>query len=315
MIQAQQQKLNLIQRLLSASPEARVEIARQEDQLIDAEFFTLISRIAEAALAAGDEAGARQLAELQQSLLPVTAFGQELQEQTKEIEAAVASLQEVGDKLTRESLLDLIIKAPNENRLQALVSLTRPGIDYQFFQMLSDRIDKSRGDGRARLISIRDSLLQLTQEIDQQQARREASGRQAVEQVLNAPDPVAALEQVLPAVDDFFLRGLDAAIQEARSSGDLEKIAKIQKIVEFLQSLSKTPPEVEFIESLLDAPDDQTRRKLLDANRDKVTPELIGALSNITSQVDGSEDVELADKIKSIHRLVLRYSMELNLGS
>ncbi len=315
MIQAQQLKLNLIQRLLSASPEARVEIARQEDQLIDAEFFTLISRIAEAALAAGDEAGARQLAELQQSLLPVTAFGQELQEQTKEIEAAVASLQEVGDKLTRESLLDLIIKAPNENRLQALVSLTRPGIDYQFFQMLSDRIDKSRGDGRARLISIRDSLLQLTQEIDQQQARREASGRQAVEQVLNAPDPVAALEQVLPAVDDFFLRGLDAAMQEARSSGDLEKIAKIQKIVEFLQSLSKTPPEVEFIESLLDAPDDQTRRKLLDANRDKVTPELIGALSNITSQVDGSEDVELADKIKSIHRLVLRYSMELNLGS
>jgi len=209
----------------------------------------------------------------------------------------------------------LIIKAPNEDRLQALVSLTRPGIDYQFFQMLSDRIDKSRGDGRARLISIRDSLLQLTQEIDQQQARREASGSQAVEQVLNAPDPVAALEQVLPAVDDFFLRGLDAAMQEARSSGDLEKIAKIQKIVEFLQSLSKTPPEVEFIESLLDAPDDQTRRKLLDANRDKVTPELIGALSNITSQVDGSEDVELADKIKSIHRLVLRYSMELNLGS
>jgi hypothetical protein len=79
--------------------------------------------------------------------------------------------------------------------------------------------------------------------------------------------------------------------------------------------LSKTPPEVEFIESLLDAPDDQSRRKLLDANRDKVTPELIGALSNIASQVENSEDVELAEKIKSLHRLVLRYSMESNLRS
>jgi hypothetical protein len=315
MIQAQQQKLSLIQRLMTAQGDARVEIARQEDKLIDAEFFTLISRIAEAALATGDEAGARQLAELQQSLMPVTTFGRQLQEQTTEIEAAVASLQEVGDKLTRESLLDLIIKAPNETRLQALVSLTRPGIDYQFFQMLSDRIDKARGDGRARLIDIRDTLLRLTQEIDKQQAQREAGARQLVEQVLNAPDPVAALEQNLPAVDDFFLRGLDAAMQDARSSGDLEKLAKIQKLVEFLQSLSSAPPEVEFIELLVDAPDDHSRRKLLDENRDKITPDLISALTNIVAQVDNSEDKELAEKIKSVHRQVLRYSMELNLGS
>lgn len=315
MIQAQQQKLSLIQRLLSASGEARTEIAKQEDQLIDAEFFTLVSRIAEAALAAGDEAGARQLAELQQSLLPVTTFGQQLQEQTKEIEAAVASLQEVGENLTRESLLDLIIKAPSETRLQALVSLTRPGIDYQFYQILSDRIDKARGDGRARLINIRDTLLRLTEEIDQQQARREATAKQQVDQVLSAPDPVAYLEQNMPAVDDFFLRGLDAAMQEARQTGDLEKGAKIQKIVEFLQSLSAPPPEVEFIESLVDAPDDQARRQLLEANRDKITPDLINALTNIVGQVENSEDAELASRIKSVHRQVLRYSMELNLGS
>ena len=199
--------------------------------------------------------------------------------------------------------------------MQALVSLTRPGIDYQFFQLLSDRIDKARGDGRTRLINIRDTLLKLTQEIDQQQARREAGARQLVEEVLSSPDPVAVLEQNLPAVDDTFLRGLDAAMQEARTAGDLEKVSKIQKIVEFLQSLSSTPPEVEFIESLVDAPDDQARRKILEENWDQITPELIGALTNIVNQVENSDDVELAGRIKSVHRQVLRYSMELNLGS
>ena len=102
MIQAQQQKLSLIQRLLMAtSPDVRAEIARQEDKLIDSEFFALLSRIAEAALAGGDQNGAKQLVELQQSLLAVTTFGRQLQEQSQELEAAVKSLQEIGENLTR----------------------------------------------------------------------------------------------------------------------------------------------------------------------------------------------------------------------
>jgi hypothetical protein len=314
MIQEQQKKLNLIQRLLTASDEARTDIATQEDELIDAEFFSLIGRIAEAAMGGGDQAGAQQLVELQQALLPITTFGRELQEQSREIEAAVASLQEVGDKLTRDDLLDLVVKSPNDTRLRAFVSLARPGMDYEFFRLLSERIERARGDGRARLISIREKLLQYTQEVDQQAARRQAESRQLLQSILQAADPIQALEQNLGAIDEFFLQELNANLQSAREQGDLERIAKLQNLVEHVRSLSTAPPEVEFIEALLEAQDPSARRKLLEENNDKVTDELISTLTNIVAQVDEGQDKELAAQIKDLHRQVLRYSMQRNVA-
>lgn len=315
MIQAQQQKLNLIQRLLStSSSDVRAEIAGQEDKQIDAEFFALISRIAESALAGGDQNSAKQLVALQQELLPITTFGRQLQEQSKEVEAAVASLQEIGENLSRESLLDLVIKAPNELRLQALVGLARPGMDYQFFQMLSERIDRARGDGRARLIDLRETLLKLTQEIDRQQALRRTAAQQLLENILKSPDVEKVLEANLSAVDDFFLQEVNQSLQAAREQGDLDKIGKLQKIVEMIQSLSAAPPEVAFFEELVEAEDDLQRRELLQANQDKLTPEFMSTIGSIATQVDEGEDQELARLVKEVYRQVLRYSMEINLG-
>jgi hypothetical protein len=314
MIQAQQQKLNLIQRLIAASDDVRQEIIKQEENLIDEEFFALLSRIAEAAAASGDEESAQQIVDLQQSLLANTKTGREIQEQSREVDAAIASLQEAGQELTREKLLDLVINAPTETRLQALVSLARAGMDYQFFQLLSERIDRARGDGRARLIELRETLLQLTREVDQQVERRRVRAKQLLDQVLASPDIAQALEQNLAAVDDFFLAELNASLEVARQAADLEKISKLQQIIDRLQSLSSPPPEVAFIGELLEAPDDAARHAILEQNKDRITPEFISALTSIVSQVEASEDRDLAARIKAVHRQVLRYSMQTNLG-
>ncbi|MCK4899581.1 MAG: CpXC domain-containing protein, partial [Anaerolineales bacterium] len=154
MIEAQQQRLNLLQRLLDVSDDSLADVAEQEDDLLDAEFFLLLNSLLEASMLGNDQESAQRLGDLQQKLMPITTFGQQVQEQTKEVEAAVESLREAGEELTREKLLDLVITAPNETRLNALVSLARPGMDYEFFSMLSDRIDRARGDGRTRLIEL-----------------------------------------------------------------------------------------------------------------------------------------------------------------
>ena len=107
MLQAQQQRLALIQRMANMTDKAALEeAARQEDAMIDAEFFTLISRLAQAAMSAGDQNSARRLAELQRSLLPVTTFGQEIQNQSKEVETAMADLRALGNNMSREALLE-----------------------------------------------------------------------------------------------------------------------------------------------------------------------------------------------------------------
>jgi len=314
MIQAQQAKLSLLQRMLSASPESRAEIARNEDNLIDAEFFALLSRLLEASMAAGDRKSAQALTDLQKTIMPETTFGRQLQEQTREVEAAVASLQAAGQELTREKLLELVITAPNDTRLSALVSLARPGMDYTFFQMLSERIDRARADGRSRLIQLRERLLELTRQVDQQLEARLVQSRQLLNQILQAQDIREATAQSLPAVDDFFLQGLDDAMESARKQGDLEKISKLQQVVEVIQEASKAPPEVALIEELVEAPDEAARQKIMDSGRDKITPEFLDALTNIVGQMENSsEDKDLANKLKAVHRQALRFSMEMKL--
>lgn len=313
MIQAQQQKLNLLQRLVNASPDVRAEIAKQEDKLIDGEFFSLLNRLIETSMVSGDQESSQRLTELQKSLLPITTFGRQLQEQSKEVEAAVASLREAGQSLTRETLLKIVMEAPNETRLRALVSLARPGMDYNFFQLLSERIDRARGDGRGRLVDLREKLLNLTREVDQQVEARSAQAHQLLESILEAEDIGEVMLQSLPAVDEFFLQALNASLEKADKEGDQELLSRLQKIVDVLQQVSEAPPEVALIEELLEAPDDQARRQLMEANQEKITPEFLDALTNIVSQVQSGEDKELAERMKSLHRLALRFSMEANL--
>lgn len=315
MIQAQQQRLNLIQRLASATdPEVRAEIAKQEDKLIDAEFFGLLRRLAEASLMGGDQESARQLSDLQESLLPITTFGRELQAQSKEIEAAVKDLQAAGKQLDRDKLLELVISAQNDTRLRALVSLTRPMMDYTFFQMLSERIERARGDGRARLIAIREKLLKMTEDVDEQVEARRQEARNLLTDLLNEEDIGEAMLQTLPAVDEFFLQELNTAIEKARKDGDLEKLGKLQKIIDVLQQVSSSPPEVALIEELLEAPDDQSRKQLIEQHKDEITPEFLSALANIASQVQGGDDKELAERVNALHRMALRFSMTRNMG-
>jgi hypothetical protein len=313
MIQAQQQRLNLLQRLATASEEARAEIIKQEDENIDGELFTLLNRLAETSMMSGDQESARQLAALQQSLVQNSTFGHELQSQAQEVEAAMASLREMGQELTREKLLDLLIKAPNETRLNALVSMARPGMDYQFFQMLSDRIDRARGDGRTRLVELRERLLELTRQVDQQMEARANQSRQLLNSLLQSENIAEDTLQVLPGIDEFFLQELNAVLEAARKKGDLEQVGKLQQIVDVIQQASQPPAEVALIEELLEAPDDQTRRKIMENNQEKITPEFLDALTNLVAQVESSEDKALADRLKAVNREALRFSMARNL--
>ncbi len=313
MIEAQQKRLNLVQRLLGAAEDVRAEIIKQEEQLLDGEFFTLLSRLIEASLMGGDRESAQQLSTLQEQLLPETEFGRQYKQQADEIDAAVKSLQELGDGLTREKLLDLIINAPNETRMGALVSLTRPALDYPFFQMLSDRLEASQGEERARLTDLRVRLLELTREIDQQMEARMVQAGQLLDSLLEAPDIKEAVLENLPAIDDFFIQALNNNLEAATKGGDLERSAKLREVVTTLQEASAPPPELAFIQELIDAPDDQARQQLMDERPEAFTEDLLGNLAALLNQAQASGDQDLSERLQAIHQMAVRQSMRAKL--
>jgi len=318
MIKAQQERLNLIDRLLqSTTPDVRSELIRQNSKLFDEQFFALFSRLLQAGLGSGQEELARQMSELQKQLLAETEYGRKLQESVGELEAAAKSLQEAGQSLTREKLLDMMITAPSEARLKAYVSLARNGMDYTFFQNLTGMIDKSSGDERKKLEDLRDRLLEHVNEIDKQLETRYKQAQDFVERILAQEDVAKATQDNLESFTQDAVDIAQTLLRQASEKNDYARMGKLQKMIEVLQTASAPPPEVAFIEQLLDAPDEASIEKMLAANQNMVNDSFMEALNGLVAQIDGQanqannpEAKKLSDKMQQVYKTALKFSMK-----
>jgi hypothetical protein len=313
MIQAQQHRMELLQRLVNSSDDQITELARTEDAQLDGEFYNLLNRLIETSLAGGDQASAGTLSELQKKLLPITTYGRKIQEQGKEVEAAIQAIQKIGKELTREKLLDLVLQAPNDIQLSVMVSLTRPGMDYNFFQLLSQRIERAQGTEQARLIELRAKILEMTQMIDQQVETNTNRARALLNTILQSPNIKENLLHNLPAVDEYFIQVFNEAREQARKNADLDKITRLNQIEEVLNQASTPPKEISLIEDLLDAADEQSMKKMLQEHRSEVTPDFMELLSSLVTRTQDGEDAELHERIQMLYRLALQLSMQANL--
>ena len=320
MLKEQQDRVQLIERLLQASSkDVRSEIIKQNLNLFDEQFFALFSRLAQSAAASGQEPVARAMVDLQSQLLEETEFGRGLKESVGELEAASKALQDVGQGLTREKLLDLVLESPNDARLRAYATIARGGMDYQFFQLLSERIDKASGEEKARLESIREKLLDFTNEIDKQIEARYKQAQGFVESLLAQEDVVKAVRDNLNNFSQDAVDVVNQMLRQASEKNDYTRMGKLQKIVEVLREVS-TPPEVAFIEQLLDAPDDATLDQMLNANQDLINDQFMEALIGLVAQVDQAseqgnpEAKALSEKLSKVYKTALRYSMKKNMG-
>ncbi len=316
MLDAQKKRVELLQKLLTV-PEDQLETTVKADTaVIDNEFFTLLSRMLEAGLGARDEASVTKLGAIQDALLTHTELGQKIKKQADEIDAARATLEAVGKELTREKLMDLLIEtAGNDVRLNAMASMARPGLDYVFFQNLSERIDKAASEEKDKLSKLRGDLLEITKQIDEQLQARLLVAQKNLEALLTAEDPAAVLQQNPQALDDFFIQVLNQSLADAQEKNDAARVQKIQALMQVIQQLITPGYNPGLLDALVEAPDDEARKRVLDENKDAITPEFIESLSAMMLQLQESPDKELAEKIRSAYRLALRTSMEKGIQS
>ncbi|HNZ13391.1 MAG TPA: CpXC domain-containing protein [Anaerolineaceae bacterium] len=312
MIEDQQKRLNLLRRLLSTTQsETRVEIIKQEEALIDENFFALLGQIGESAVHNNEQQMAQALMMLQQELLENTELGRKLKERAEETQAAIQSLQAASQAgLTREKLLDLIVEAPTETRRAALVGMARSGLDYQFFQILSDRIEAAAGPQREQLTALRDQLLEMTKAIDAEVQTQVQAAEDLLNSLVTAENIEAATEEHLPEFNDFFINVLKAELQAAQQKGDQARLEKLQRVVMVLQHASARP-EMELVEKLVSAGTDEARRTVLQANAEMVTPEFLEILNRLAVQSEAEgQQPEIVAALQAAYRSAMRFSME-----
>jgi hypothetical protein len=316
MLDSQQKKAKLIERLITATPESQLEIISQEEDNIDEEFFQLLSRLIQLTVGQGDQEGANRLAELQKALVENTKVGKDLENRTKEIDAAVKSLQEASkDGLTREKLLDLVIQAPSETRLTMLVSLARQGFDYLFFDLLTKKINESSGEEQKKLEDLREKILTMTREIDQTLQKEMERSKKMLEEILASSDIEEAMQTKLDQVSDFFVEALRDEIESARKSGDLSRIEKLNKVSNVLEEATAPPPEIRLIEELLAIEEEEELQEFLKQRSEEITPEFLQILNNVITQSEQQgQSKELVAKLRELYRTLLKHSMRANLA-
>lgn len=315
MIEGQQRRLALVQRLLETDPSNLDTIIKQEEALIDETFFALFNRIFQAAASQGDKETAEALALLQNQLLDKTSAGQALKEQIQESEAAVKSLQEASQQgLTREKLLDLMVEAPTDVRLTTLVNMTRSGMDYEFFSLLSKRIEDANAEEQEKLNALRVKLLQMTKEIDEAIAEEMENAKKGLEMILNAPNVEEAILQNAESIDEFFVNVVNSELKAAREKGDLQRSAKLQNVLDVLKKLSAPPAEVELIEKLIRAESPEEQQKILDSSSALVNDQFLQILNSLIGQSQKeNQPVEVQQRLQDLYRMALKTSMKAKL--
>lgn len=317
MLDAQQKKLQLIQRLLStASADSRKEIIKQEEALIDETFFGLLNRLVEATVAQGDKQSAQQLALFQQELLQETKVGKEIQEKMKSSQKAMEDLQEAAKAgLTREKLLDLFIEAPDEIYINTLIGMVRTGLDYEFFQILSQKIEATTdSDKKAKLSSLRDFLVEVTRQIEAQIQEEKQHARETLNKILAEANIEVGLEKYGNELNDFFVEAVQEGLQSARKAADLDKISKLGQLNSMIEEANKPPAEIQFVETLLQAPDAEAIKNLINEKPEVINDEFLQLLANLINQTEQQGNQQaLATKLKEIQKVVTKSLMAKNL--
>jgi hypothetical protein len=322
MIQSQKKRVSLVERLLGATTaEVRSEIIKQNNDLLDVEFFTIFSSLMEGARSSSQEQALLPLEEIQKQLLSETEYGRKIAFQSNEIQEAIKTLQTVGKELDREKLLNILIEAPNDDRLNALVGFTRPGLDYLFFQSLTERLEKCSGTERKNLETLREKLLDITRKVDQRAEEEFKRAEVLLNSLISAENIQQATTDHLNEINDIFVQVLNRTLQDANKRNDSGLMPKLQQIVAVLEKASAPPPELALLEEMLDTPDETSLQKLIEQHATEITPEFSSIVANVISRTEdqkgkpiSDEEKKIFEKLQVIYREVLKFTMKKNLG-
>jgi hypothetical protein len=314
MMDAQRAKAQLLQTLLTTPDEQLPAFIKEKDAEIDETTFQMLSASIQATAANGNQAAARRMMDLQNKLAEHSTIGQKLLARQQKVQDAVRELQQLGDQLNPNKLMELVLKADSDETLAAYVSLARPLIDYSFFESLTRRIDRAPAEEKAALTRKRDVILGMTQEMDEAAKARIGEATQALKKLLEARDLNKALEEEAGVIDDTFMAVLAENINAARKANRLDVLAQLNRVQEAINKLveASAPPEVKFINQLLDLKTDAEAEAELKRRTAEITPELMQTLNYLAENMRQGGRNDLADRLEKLYGVALGEQMAAN---
>lgn len=308
MVAQQRAQADLLQELLLADKEMVENLIIEREDQIDAGFFALLRALMESAEHAGQEDQMMKLVNLQALLFRKTEYGQKLERQQQALHAFTREAKQAGGLTPRLLLKHVLANRDDEVVVESLLMAGQQAFNYEFFVLLSERIEKRQKSGinANELLDLREYLLQLQQEMEQKSREIMAEAQKTLSQLLSAEDKQATIKANMGNFDDVFMLVLSASIAQAENRGDTARLAELREIQNGIVQVieQQAPPQVRLINQLLGAESDEEMRQLLDDNTELVQPELMELVGAIAAQADETDDQELKSRLGRLETVI-----------
>ncbi len=303
--QAQQE---LLSRLLQTEREEWDEVLEEQAELVDEGLFALVNYVLRVTAMRGEESpDFQQARELQAYLLENTELGQKLKARSDIIRPFVESP-------SRETLLEALVTAPDEQVVDALAQMGLSMIDYAFFQKLNNRIEEAEDEARRselkalrrRILDIRDEVQAAGEELVQERA-------QLLSKLLDSEEPLKMARSHLSELDDTFAYVLQGQLQMAEQAGNEELQESLLKVAQLFDRVleENLPPQVALARRLLVAPNEEQVEEMLRENRQLLSEPFFEFLEALEQESRERGDAEVADRLAELRAKARNFASPL----
>ena len=308
MIARERAQLELLQELLALDrKDARKRVSEREEE-IDGAFFALLRTMQEAAEQTNQEEQILKLLNLQALLYKETEFGRQLERQQQALHALNRDAKSTGGLTPKLLLKHVLANREDDELVEVIVGAGQPAFNYEFFVLLSERIEKRQSSGinADELVSLRERLLALQQEFERRSREAVEGAAALLREILAAEDKVKAVRANASRLDNVFMYVLSSTLADAEKRGSSDEATALREIQSIITAEieRQAPPQVRLINRLLNAENEAEEQKLLDENAELVNPELLQLVSAITAEAGDSGDARLEARMESVHALI-----------
>lgn len=304
MMEQQRARVRLVETLLQASPDSLPELVKQHDAEIDSQFFQALVMMAQRTMQENRPDVAEALLMLQNEVMQHSTLGQQMLErsqmQQQVVQEVAREIEAMGEEAELPDLVNLVMQyAGDDDRLQALVGLVRPALDYNFFQELTLRIGQAPAEEREKLEALRADLTELTALVDQQQQMMVQNAVRLLQAIINSPNPEEILMANLSLVDDTFMAVLSANIQEAERRGDVNSSARLKQVYQIVVQVlqENMQPELRFVNDLLATESDESARQMIAERAKDFGGELLDIMDAVGQMLAEQGETEMIQKL------------------
>ncbi len=278
----------LLDELVRGDEERWGKVVQENDDLIDDNFLAFLRYIVQTAEAAqAPQAEQEKLRRLYSYLLEQTTWGRKAVLRSRAVSPYF-------EHPTRETLLQALMDAPDDETFAALVQSGLAMMDYWFFHILTERIAQTAdAQEKEQLLALRQRILDAREAVEKRMQEAYVQRLALIGQLAHSRDMEKAVRSHLSEIDDLFLIVLDSEIEHTADPAIAELRQIIQKVLD-----EHAPPHIRLFNQLLGAQSEEEIEALLDQHRQLVTPDLLGEMVEaLNALIESGQKGEAAAQI------------------